>query len=80
LTEIEERIFVDAYESTRENENYTRHTESVIRLGRKIMKFLGPHSFLFLEYEKTVSLSEVIYLKNVYRIGVKDGQELSQLG
>lgn len=75
MTKAEERIFVDAYKITRENEEYVRHIEKIIRLGQKIMKYLGVNNFLFLEYEKLVGLSEGIYLETVYNIGVKDGQE-----
>jgi hypothetical protein len=39
------------------------------------MKRLGDHRGLLLEYERMVGLSEGIYLENVYRIGLKDGQE-----
>ena len=71
---IEERVFIDAYKNTKENEAYVRHIENVIRLGREIMRRLDGHRCLFLEYERQIGLSEVIYLKNVYQIGLKDGQ------
>ena len=76
MTQTEKRIFGVAYENTRKNAEYTRNADKIVELGRKMMKRLGPHRLLFLEYESLVGLSESIYLKNVYLIGLEDGQKL----
>lgn len=75
MTKIEERILVDAYQDTRENTEYKAYIDKIIKLGREIMKHLGDHRGLLLEYERMIGLSEGVYLENVYRIGFEDGQE-----
>lgn len=77
-TEAEERIFGIACENTRRNAEYKTYTNRIIALGRQIMEHLGPHRRLFLEYERMIGLSEGVYMKNVYHIGLKDGKALPQ--
>lgn len=52
---------------------YKRNTQRAIELGRKIMALLDKNSLLSLEYERSASLAEGIYLESTYRIGVEDG-------
>lgn len=74
MIETDKRIFVDAYQSTRRDEEYSERISKVVELGKKIMAFLDPHQKkMFLEYEKQTGLMQAIYLKNVYRIGLEDG-------
>lgn len=75
MTKEEKRFLVDAYEHTRENADYKAYTANVIMLGRKIMKLLGNQSSLLLDFEMMIGLSQGIYLENVYKIGVIDGQK-----
>ncbi|HBV97805.1 MAG: hypothetical protein JL50_02815 [Peptococcaceae bacterium BICA1-7] len=78
MTDTEKRIYGAAYKNTRKNEEYTRRADKIIELGRKIMKQLGPHRLLFLEYERQIGLSESLYLENAYLAGLEDGQDLSR--
>lgn len=78
MTEIEDRIFTIAYENARQDTKYVKYIAEIIMLGREIMKSLGPHCWLFLEYEKLIGLSGGVYMKNVYQLGLKDGQELAK--
>lgn len=73
MSEIEERIFEDAYKNVLRDMNYKRNMERAIELGRKIMALLDKNSLLFLEYERTASLAEGLYLESTYRIGVEEG-------
>jgi len=74
MIEAEERIFVDAYESTRGDSEYINHAGKIIELGREIMKCLGPYRSLLLEYEMLIGLCQGIYMENVYRVGLEDGK------
>ena len=73
MTEIEERIFVVAYEDARRSSEYIGNAGKIIELGREIMKCLGPHRSLLLEYEMLIGLCQGIYMENVYRTGLEDG-------
>ena len=73
MSETEERIFEDAYKNVLRDMNYKRNTERAIELGRKIMALLDKNSLLFLEYERSASLAEGLYLESTYRIGVEEG-------
>lgn len=79
MTEMEQRIFVDAYEEAIKNPKYTKHTEKIIILGRKIMKCLGPHASLFLEYEIASNLAKGIRIENAYKLGFKNGISQSEI-
>lgn len=76
MTEEEKRIYVDAYECAKKNIEYAECIDKIIKLGHKIMKLLDNHRLLFLEYVQLTGLSESIYLKSVYHIGLEDGQKL----
>ena len=73
MSEAEERIFVDAYINVLRNADYQRNIKRAIELGRTIMTLLDKNSLLFLEYERSASLAEGIYLESTYRIGVEEG-------
>ncbi|MDR3602514.1 MAG: hypothetical protein P4L49_18845 [Desulfosporosinus sp.] len=73
MSEAEKRIFEDTYKIVLKDMKYKRNTERAIELGRKIMALLDKNSLLFLEYERSASLAEGIYLENTYRIGVEEG-------
>ncbi len=73
MSETEKRIFEDTYTIVLRDMKYKRNTEKAIELGRKIMALLDKNSLLFLEYERSASLAEGIYLENAYRIGVEEG-------
>jgi len=75
MTEIEERIFVVAYNDTRRDSEYTGNLDRIIGLGHVIMNHLGSHRSLLLEYEMLIGLCQGIYMENVYHIGLKDGLE-----
>ena len=75
MTDMEERIFVVAYDDTRGDSEYMNHIDRIIDLGRVIMNHLGSHCSLLLEYEMLIGLCQGIYLENVYRIGLQDGAE-----
>ncbi|ABO49766.1 hypothetical protein Dred_1232 [Desulforamulus reducens MI-1] len=78
MIEIEKRIYIDAYEDTRQNEEYINQVALIIKLGKEIMAMLGPdRKKIFLDYERQVGLSQRIYLNNVYRVGLKDGRNLA---
>lgn len=69
-----------AFRDASANSDYKQHFNRIIKLGRTIMKYLGPHSSLFLEYETQVGLALQIYTENVYRIGFEDGRKSSSSG
>ena len=73
MSETEKRIFEDTYKIVLKDMKYRCNTERAIELGRKIMALLDKNSLLFLEYERSASLAEGIYLESAYRIGVEDG-------
>ena len=73
MPETEKRIFEDTYKIVLNDMKYKRNTERAIKLGRKIMALLDKNSLLFLEYERSASLAEGIYLESTYRIGVEEG-------
>jgi len=74
MFETEKRIFEDTYKIVLRDMKYKRNTDRAIELGRKIMALLDKNSLLFLEYERSASLAEGIYLENAYRIGVEEGK------
>ncbi len=76
MTEIEKRILVDAYENTRNNLEYTKQIENIIELGQKIIEQLGSQRLLFLEYKRLVGFANGIHMRNVYSVGLEDGQKL----
>ncbi|MFZ3132097.1 MAG: hypothetical protein WA125_13645 [Desulfosporosinus sp.] len=73
MLEIENRIFVDAYNSALKDVDYKRNTQRAIKLGSKIVALLDNNSLLFLEYEQSAGLAGGIYQEIIYRMGVEDG-------
>jgi len=70
MTEVEERIFVTAYDDVRRISEYTNHTGRIIELGLEIMRHLGP----------LVGLCQGLYMENVYRLGFEDGVKCTGQG
>lgn len=73
MSETEKRNFEDTYKIVLRDIKYKRNTERAIELGHKIMALLDKNSLLFLEYERSASLAEGIYLERTYQIGVEEG-------
>ncbi|MHB1651371.1 MAG: hypothetical protein ACYCVD_02705 [Desulfitobacteriaceae bacterium] len=72
---LEERIFVDAYKEALGEVEYAAHVEKSIKLGRDIINRLGPDgSLIFLKYEMSVCLANVIHLEKTYQLGLRDGE------
>lgn len=71
---IERRIFMDAYENVQTNNEYVKRIDRIIEIGQNIMEHLNPYEkTMFLEYENQISMAYMIYLKNVYFVGLEDG-------
>jgi len=80
MTEVEERIFVTAYDDVRRISEYTNHTGRIIELGLEIMRHLGPRYSLLLKYDILVGLCQGLYMENVYRLGFEDGVKCTGQG
>jgi len=78
MSEMEKRIFMDAYGKALRDIKYKRHTERAIELGRKIMELLGRNSSFCVEYERSASLAEGIYLEKTFLLGIESGLEQSE--
>lgn len=73
--ETEYQIFNFAYENVLKNAEYKNYLKRINALGRAITIRLGVDRGLLAECENLVNLSEAIYLKEMYSIGFKKGQE-----
>ncbi|KLU66793.1 hypothetical protein DEAC_c14610 [Desulfosporosinus acididurans] len=70
----EENLYEIALENSKEYTEYQEHLNKAIKLGQRIMDFLGPEGKkLFLEYEASTCLAKRIKIEVAYNLGLEHG-------